>query len=189
MEAKFLLPGYKPLINKLRRGNTQGGGVGIYVKKDIDYSINSTLSVFFDRVFESLAIEITLKDSNQKLKIITIYRPNSGHNNLKSFNNIWVTESERRQDINLAYVLRNSNNLYIPAPKLNSLCQHPLFLFPKLWHEFPDETIKIIRNKLEFKIKLKKYYLDKLSSNYKCTRLLCPHCHLVGSADNSIEDE
>ena len=107
----------------------------------------------------------------------------------KSFNNIWVTEGERRQDINLAYVLRNRNNLYTPAPKLNSLCQHPLFLFPKLWHEFPDETIKIIRNKLEFKIKLKKYYLDKLSSNYKCTRLLCPHCHLVGSADNSIEDE
>ena len=82
MEAEFLLPGYKPLIYKLRRGNTQGGGVGIYVKKDIDYSINSTLSIFFDRVFESLAIEITLKNSNQKLKIITIYRPNSGHNNL-----------------------------------------------------------------------------------------------------------
>ena len=107
----------------------------------------------------------------------------------RSFDNLWVTEGERRQDINVAYVLRNSNNLYVPAPKLNSLSQHPLFLFPKLWYEFSDETIKIIRNKLEFKIKLKKYLMDKLSSTYTCTRLLCPHCHLVGSADNSIEDE
>ena len=41
MEAEFLLPGYKPLIYKLRRGNTQGGGVRIYVKKDIDYFTNN----------------------------------------------------------------------------------------------------------------------------------------------------
>ena len=77
----------------------------------------------------------------------------------------------------------------MPAPKLNTLNQHPLFLFPKLWHDFPDETIKIIRNKLEFKIKLKKYFMDKLSLAYTCTRLLCPHCHLVVSSDEAIEDE
>ena len=48
LEAEFLLPGYKPLIYKLRRGNTQGGGVGIYVKKDIDYSINSKVYLIPD---------------------------------------------------------------------------------------------------------------------------------------------
>jgi hypothetical protein len=40
--------------------------------------------------------------------------------------------------------------------------RQPLAKFPKIWHEFPDENIKIQRNKLIFNEELKKHFLDKL---------------------------
>ncbi len=71
----------------------------------------------------------------------------------KQFNNIWITNQAR---INLAnngqhrYLLRNSNNLYIPFCRLTSVRKHPFFTIPKLWQDFNCPEIKIIRNKIEF---------------------------------------
>ena len=65
--AEFNLPGYKPLIYKTHRGAERGGGVGIFVINDLDCSVDSASSIFFDRVFESVVIEISNKNI-KKLK-------------------------------------------------------------------------------------------------------------------------
>jgi len=56
------------------RVNARGGGVGIYVKKDIVFTVLNQYSVFSERIFESLFIEIT-NDSNLKIVIGSVYRP------------------------------------------------------------------------------------------------------------------
>jgi hypothetical protein len=33
--------------------------------------------------------------------------------------------------------------------------------------------------KVELKLKLKAHFINKLNENYRCNRLLCPHCHLA----------
>lgn len=105
------------------------------------------------------------------------------------YNDLWITAAAQYNDGEIRYALRNSENLYIPLCRLATLNNHPYFLFPKLWSNFDDESVKIIRDKSEFKSKLKLYFLNKLSVNYSCTRLLCPHCHIqVGSATSSESD-
>ena len=59
----------------------------------------------------------------------------------------------------------------------------PLFHFPKIWQDFGDEQIKIIRKPTVFDSKLKKYFLDDLSTIIICDRLLCPAC-LAGRLNN-----
>ena len=56
------------------RTNARGGGVGIFVKNNIVYNVLNQYSVFLDRIFESLFIEIT-DDNNQKIVIGSVYRP------------------------------------------------------------------------------------------------------------------
>ena len=94
-----------------------------------------------------------------------------------ALNNMWVTNNVRRQ--NEAHVmLRNANLLHIPLARNLQTSKHPLTTFPQLWADFPDESIKFIRNKIEFNRILKKYFLNELSANVNCGRLLCPDCHL-----------
>jgi hypothetical protein len=94
-----------------------------------------------------------------------------------AFNNVWLTNVTRhREDFLLA--LRNSENVNIPFARLHSSTIQPLVNLPRLWSQFEEENIKILRNKLEFNQKLKLYFLKKLSSTIHCTRLLCPTCHL-----------
>ncbi len=93
-----------------------------------------------------------------------------------SFHDTWVTNRSRRQ--NAALELRNDDELYVPFSRNNFISRLPLALFPKLWTEFPSDEIKFIRNKLEFNLKLKNFYIDQLSEIPICGRLLCPHCHL-----------
>ena len=69
----FPLPNYQTLELNTRT-NTRGGGVGIFVKNNILYKVLNQYSIFHDRIFESLFIEIT-NDSNQKILIGTVYRP------------------------------------------------------------------------------------------------------------------
>jgi hypothetical protein len=45
-----------------------------------------------------------------------------------------------------AQVTLNDDLLFIPLARLSSTSKHPLIVFPKLWSEFPDERIKLIRN-------------------------------------------
>ena len=94
-----------------------------------------------------------------------------------TFNTVWLTNEERRQE-EVYRTLCNNNQLFIPFTRLAKLSKHPLIIFPKTWVEFSNVDIKIIRNKIEFKIKLKKYLLGELSDTIICNRLLCPFCHL-----------
>ena len=79
---------------------------------------------------------------------------------------------------NSHHILRNSSDLTVPFTRLSSLSKHPLVNLPKTWLEFKNENVKILRNKIEFKIHLKKHLLSELSSEIICGRLLCPSCHL-----------
>jgi len=99
-----------------------------------------------------------------------------------AFANTWITNQERRDDgidnMQLQRILRNSSNLNIPFARLAFSCRQPFINLPKTWTEFTEESIKLIRNKLEFNFKLKKYLLDQLSATVQCSRLLCPACHI-----------
>jgi hypothetical protein len=93
-----------------------------------------------------------------------------------SFENIWTNNRIRRHD-QLQIELRNDSSYFIPFARTNQISYQPLIAFPKIWDEFPDESIKIIRNKIEFNTKLKTYLLDKLSPIVNCERLFCPSCN------------
>jgi hypothetical protein len=70
-----------------------------------------------------------------------------------ALNDLWITNNVRRQ--NQAHNLRNNNLIHIPLASMFSTSKHPLTTFPQLWTDFPEESIKFIRNKLEFNKKLK----------------------------------
>ena len=94
-----------------------------------------------------------------------------------SFNGIWPSNAERQQgDNHNNMILRNRNLLDIPFARTLCTERHPLTSFPTLWENFSDESIKIIRNKLELKVKLKELFLSKLSSTINCNKLFCPAC-------------
>ena len=93
-----------------------------------------------------------------------------------SFNDTWSTNNFRR-DSNFEISLRNENEFAIPFARLSSSDKRPLINLPRLWQNFSDESIKIIRNRPEFNSKLKIFLLNQLSSVPNCNRLLCPVCH------------
>ena len=69
----FPLANYHMLETNLR-SETRGGGVGIYVKNHLSFKILKQYSVFVERIFESLFIEITLS-GNKKIIVGSVYRP------------------------------------------------------------------------------------------------------------------
>ena len=75
------LPGYQPLVFK-SRSNSKGGGVGFYVKEGIKFSRIDEFSIFHERVFESVCIEVEF--SNRKILFISIYRPPGNHPTLSN---------------------------------------------------------------------------------------------------------
>ena len=91
--------------------------------------------------------------------------------------NLWVTNVVRREN-KAQFVLRNDDLLYVPPAHTSLPARLPLTSFPKIWTDFPDEGIKFIRNKLDFNNQLKTYFINKLSQQIVCSRLLCPDCHL-----------
>ena len=108
-DADFSLSGYHKLVYKLRRNHVQGGGVGIYIKSNLNFNVNVKSSIFVDRVFESILVDISIKS-----KIITvgsIYRPSVNHPTLNSnqqfeqfldlFNNLLSDLSNSKNDIYL----------------------------------------------------------------------------------------
>jgi hypothetical protein len=95
-----------------------------------------------------------------------------------SFNNTWISNLERRRRGDIEqFMLRNDEEYYVPLARTVAISNQPLICYPKLWNEF-DEPCKLNNNKITFKRELKKYFLNKLETNYICERLLCPHCHL-----------
>ena len=93
-----------------------------------------------------------------------------------SFDNMWQRNEERRRP--LEHSLRNMSDFFVPPSRLVSTDNFPLVLFPQLWNNFDDVSIKSIVSKTEFNSKLKCHLLKDLSENFKCSRLLCPSCHL-----------
>jgi hypothetical protein len=89
---------------------------------------------------------------------------------------MWITNAIRRLD-QAEIQLRDDDLLHIPFARTNATSRFPLTSFPMLWENFPDGEIKFLRNKIEFNSKLKSFYLNKLSYNITCNRLLCPDCH------------
>ena len=81
--SSLLLNDYNPLECKLRSNSVQGGGVGIYVKKNLKFSVLQDKSIFIDRIFESLFVEVWL-NKNKKIIIGNIYRPSVNHPTLSS---------------------------------------------------------------------------------------------------------
>jgi hypothetical protein len=79
-DVDFTIAGYHPLLYKLRNNNTQGGGVGIYAKNMYNFAHLSTVSVFHDRLFESIFCEVAI--GSKKIVIGSVYRPTKSVYNL-----------------------------------------------------------------------------------------------------------
>jgi hypothetical protein len=111
-----------------------------------------------------------------------------------SFNDMAITrEAVRNLGENengpLRYQLRNDEELFLPHARLKTTEKAPYYSFPRIWSAFDDLDIKIQRNKKIFNAKLKDYFIQQLQSNYKCTRILCPHCHLGNVSPHNSSSE
>jgi Reverse transcriptase (RNA-dependent DNA polymerase) len=65
------IPNYH--LTYINRPVGRGGGVGFYIRDDTNFKIVEELSVFIPRIFESITIELTLK--NKKVSVTSVYRP------------------------------------------------------------------------------------------------------------------
>ena len=70
----FVIPGYKPLICKQRRG-MRGGGVGFFVKDYINAQILDELSPFENKIIEAVTIRVSYQDKKPIL-LTSLYRSN-----------------------------------------------------------------------------------------------------------------
>ena len=74
-DMRLSLPGYHELISRCRDDGPRGG-VGLFIRDNINYKIRDDISSFIPHIFESLFIEIT--NSGAKNVIIgVVYRPNT----------------------------------------------------------------------------------------------------------------
>ena len=71
------LPGYHELVFK-SRSNARGGGVGFYIREGLNFKVIEELSLFNERIFESLCVEIEFPNK-RKMLFVSLYRPPS-HN-------------------------------------------------------------------------------------------------------------
>ena len=78
----FNIDGYHPLVYKSRLNSIQGGGVGIYVSSKLSFSVNDELSIFVDRILESVFIDVII--NSKKFTIGSLYRPGTAHPNLNA---------------------------------------------------------------------------------------------------------
>jgi len=98
----------------------------------------------------------------------------------ESFSNYWPTNRVFRNATNDDLLLRNDFNLHLPFSRLKSTSLFPFFNLPRLWTSFYSDlpSLSIIRNKVEFKVKLKDHLLSKLQSNIRCDWLFCHSCSI-----------
>jgi Endonuclease/Exonuclease/phosphatase family len=80
--VNYVLPGYHPLVCTLR-SSAQGGGVGIFVKLCFKFSLLHSKSIFIERIFETIVIELDISN-NSKIIIGSLYRPGTQHPRLNS---------------------------------------------------------------------------------------------------------
>ena len=75
----FQLDNYNMILKS--RVNSNGGGVCFFIRKEIPFKEIKNLSVFEEKVIESLSLELDL-GKNNKIIVSNIYRTNSPHLNL-----------------------------------------------------------------------------------------------------------
>ena len=63
------------------RVNSNGGGICFFIKKEIPFKEIKSLSIFEEKVIESLSLELDL-GKNNKIIVSNIYRSNCAHHNL-----------------------------------------------------------------------------------------------------------
>ena len=80
-----------------------------------------------------------------------------------SFNDIWSRKNIRNSGEN-EIQLRNHDQLQFIHSNFAKLDLFPLFDYPKVWQSFQEEQLKIIRKSTLFDSRLKKNFLDDLSS-------------------------
>ena len=82
----LLLPGFQKIIHRTRK-NMRGGGVGIFVRKGVNFKIRNDLEAFHQKTFENLVIELNYPNKN--FIISNIYHsPNPPNNkSLSTYNN------------------------------------------------------------------------------------------------------
>ena len=54
-----------------------------------------------------------------------------------SFNETWITNRERNPEL----ILRNVDDYYVPAHRLETVKRFPYFAFPKLWNDEPPSKL------------------------------------------------
>ena len=75
-DQRLNLPGFHNLISRTRADSTRGG-VGLFLKENLNFKIRNDLSVFIPHVFESLFIEIITNSNLNNYIVGVIYRPNT----------------------------------------------------------------------------------------------------------------
>ena len=78
----FNIEGFHPLVYKSRSNSVQGGGVGIFVSNKLSFSVNDELSIFVDRILESIFVDVSI--NAKKFTIGSLYRPGTTHTNLSA---------------------------------------------------------------------------------------------------------
>lgn len=76
-DQRLKLPGFHELITRTRDDDNRGG-VGLFIKDNINFKVRDDLSVFIPHVFESIFIEISNGSNSLSKNIVgIIYRPNT----------------------------------------------------------------------------------------------------------------
>ena len=123
------LPNYHPLIHNCR-SNSRGGGVGIYIRDCISFSTNPNLSVFIDRVYESISVDIHF--NNKRTTLVNLYRPPSspGFTNTQAFDIFMNT-------LNKTIDNSPSNTFYFMDSNINLLLKNSFAdKFVDLWTSY-----------------------------------------------------
>ncbi len=98
------LDGYQPLIFS-NRNKYKGGGVSIYIKNNLNFKPLNHLSIFHEKIFESILIEIT-PHNGKKVIIGSLYRPGT------QFPGLTFNEQFHYFTDNFANCLSSLSNLY-----------------------------------------------------------------------------
>ena len=93
----FSLPGYT-FVNKFRK-ESKGGGVGIYIKTNLNFKTRDDLSLFEEKLFESIFIEVSTQ--GKPIVVGEIYRSpfSSKTLSIQKYEHIFALLSKENKDI------------------------------------------------------------------------------------------